>query len=215
MDRQAGPVTAKTVTTGTNTAPTSADFTKKVSRHAGATFSKSDFPFTDPEPGDTLSKVKIVTLPIVDRNHKNRRQGELRFDGAAATAGQVIAAGDLGKLKYVPQPDGFRLAIGSSFTFKVVDQAGAESPTYTVTLEQIPDIVLSLSPDTITESSTPSSGGRVTLTATLTGPVRSSAITIPQIRVDIDHDARENSDYTVNNNAPQLTISSRAERAPL
>ena len=84
-----------------------------------------------------------------------------------------------------------------------------------MTLEQIPDIVLTLSPDSITESSTPSSGGRVTLTATLTGPVRTSNVVIPQIRVDIDHDARENSDYTVNNNAPQLTIPAGQKGATL
>ena len=123
-DKQPGPVTSKTATTGANTAPTSANFTKKVSRQTGATFSKDDFPFTDVDTGDALSKVKIVTLPAVDRNHKNRRQGELRFDGAAATAGQLVSVDDLGKLKYVPQPDGFRLSIESSFTFKVLDAAG-------------------------------------------------------------------------------------------
>ena len=69
-------------------------------------------------------------------------------------------------------PDGFRVDIGESFTFKVLDGDGAESPTYTVTLEQIPDIMLSLSPGSITESSTPSAGGRVTVTGTLTGPTR-------------------------------------------
>ena len=150
--------------------------------------------------------MKIVTLP----GHTDiygKTTGVLRFDGTDATAGQEVAADDLGKLKYVPQPDGFRVDIGGSFTFKVLDRDGAESPTYTVTLEQIADIVLTLSPDSITESSTPSAGGRVTVTATLTGPVRSSATTIPQIRVAIDHDARENSDYTVNTNSrSQLTI---------
>ena len=215
MDRQVGPVTAKTVTTGTNSAPTSADFTKSVSRQTGATFSKSDFPFTDADAGDAISKVKIVTLPSVDRNLQNRRQGELRFDSAAVTAGQVVSVDDLGKLKYVPQPDGFRLAIGSSFTFKVLDGDGAESPTYTVTLEQIADIVLTLSPDSITESSTPSSGGRVTVTGTLTGPTRTTDTVIPQIRVDIDHDARENSDYTVNTNEQQLRIPARQKGASI
>ena len=85
----------------------------------------------------------------------------MRFDGTAATAGQVVSVDDLGKLKYVPQPDGFRLAIGSSFTFKVQDGDGDESPTYTVTLEQIPDIKLTLSPESITESSSPSVGRQV------------------------------------------------------
>ncbi|MDE2803461.1 MAG: fibronectin type III domain-containing protein, partial [Chloroflexota bacterium] len=204
-DQISNPKTVKTVTTGPNTAPTSANFTKQVSRQTGATFSASDFPFTDADTGDALSKVKIVTLP----GHTDiygKTTGVLRFDGTAATAGQEVAADDLGKLKYVPQPNGFRVDIGGSFTFKVLDQAGSESPTYTVTLEQMADIVLSLSPDSITESATPTSGGRVTVTATLTGPTRSSAVTIPQIRVAIDHEARENSDYTVNTNSQSLTI---------
>ena len=123
LDRQPGPPTTQTATTGANTAPTSADFTKKVSRQTGATFSASDFPFTDADTGDTLSKVKIVTLP----GHTDiygKTTGVLRFDGTDATAGQEVAADDLGKLKYVPQPNGFRVDIGGSFTFKVLDQAG-------------------------------------------------------------------------------------------
>ena len=206
LDDQKGPEpTAQTATTGTNTAPTSANFTKKVSRQTGATFSKDDFPFSDADDGDALSKVKIVTLP----GHTDiygKTTGVLRLDGTDATAGQEVSVDDLGKLKYVPQPDGFRVDIGGTFTFKVLDRDGAESPTYTVTLEQIPDIVLTLSPDSITESATPSAGGRVTVTGTLTGPVRTTATVIPQIRVAIDHDARENSDYTVNTNEKALTV---------
>ena len=204
QDGEVGPEpTAQTATTGTNTAPTSASFTKKVSRHAGATFSKSDFPFADADPGDALSKVKIVTLPGTDRDQRNRRQGELRLDGTAVTAGQLISVDDLGKLKYVPQPDGLRVDVASPFTFKVVDKAGAESPTYTVTMEQLADIVLSLSPSSITESSTPSSGGRVTVIATLTGPTRTTEVVIPEIIVNIVYDAREDSDYTVSTPGPQ------------
>ena len=205
MDGVNGPVTSKTVTTGTNTAPASANFTKEVTRHAGATFSAGDFPFTDADPGDSLSKVKIVAMAM-GADIYGKRPGELRFDGAAVTAGQEIAADDLGKLKYVPHPDGRRPTFGASFTFKVLDGVGAESPTYTATLKQTADIVLTMSPDSITESSTPSSGGRVTVTATLTGPVRTTDTVIPQIRVDDEYDARETSDYTVANNAPQLTI---------
>ena len=219
LDERVGPLpfppASKTATTLTNTAPDSANFTKQVSRHAGGTFSESDFPFSDDDAGDSLSKVKIVTLPGTDRDRNNLRQGELRLDGVAVTAGQVVPVDDLGKLKYEPQPDGFRLKIASSFTFKVIDQAEGESPTYTVTLEQIPDIVLSLSPDSITESSTPSSGGRVTVTATLTGPTRTTETVVPQIRIDIAHDARENSDYTVNTKHQELRIEAGQKGASL
>ena len=211
VDEQTGAEpTAQTATTDANTAPDSADFTKEVSRQTGATFSASDFPFTDPEPGDTLAKVKIVTLPGTDRDSNNKRKGELRFDGTAVTTGQEVSANDLGKLKYVPHPDGKRLDFSSSFTFKVLDGDGEESPTYTATLKQIADIVLTLSPDAIGESVTPSSGGRitvnVTVTGTLTGPVRTTNAVIPQIKVDTDYDARENSDYKVKANSKGLTI---------
>ena len=218
MDEELGPrprPASKTATTLANTAPTSANFTKKVSRQTGATFSKGDFPFSDADTGDSLGKVKIVTLPEATRDGNNKRRGELRLDGTAATAGQEVSVDDVGKLKYVPQPDGKRLDIGSSFTFKVIDQAGAESPIYTVTLEQIPDIVLSVSPSSITESSTPSAGGRVTVTGTLTGPTRTADIVIPQIRVNIAHDALENIDYTVNTVGQQLRIPAGQKGATL
>ena len=120
--------TAQTATTGANTAPTSANFTKKVSRGDGATFSKDDFSFSDADTGDTFGKLKIVTLPDSSRDSQNRRAGVLQFDGSAATAGQEISVDDLAKLKYVPQPDGFRVNISSSFTFKVVDQGGSRVP---------------------------------------------------------------------------------------
>ena len=216
LDDQDGPEpTAQTADTGTNTAPTSANFTKKVYRFSDLTFSKSDFPFTDPDPGDAFHQVKVVTLPGVTADWNGKRPGELRFDGVAATVGQLVSVDDLGKLKYVPQPNGFRLTIGSSFTFKVLDRDGAESPTYTAKLEQGPDLTLSLSPGSITESATPNAGGRVTVTGTLTGPARSSATVISEIRVDTDHDARQNSDYTVNTIAQQLTIPAGQKGATL
>ena len=130
-------------------------------------------PSATPTPATRLHQVKIVALIGMAPDEYSKRAGVLRFNGADVTAGQVVSAGDLGKLKYVPQPDGHRAIIGASFTFKVLDQDGSESPTYTATLEPLPDIVLSLSQDSITESTTPSTGGRITVTATLTGPVRS------------------------------------------
>ena len=209
MDGEVGSEpSAQTATTSENPAPDSANFIKTVFRQTGATFSANDFPFTDAEAGDSLDQVKIVTLPIVDRDSDNRRQGELRFDGVAATAGQVVSAADLGKLRYVPQPDGWRFDIDSSFTFRVLDQDGAESPTYTVTLLQMADIKLSLSPDSIYEGFPyPHGVGEVTVTATLTGPVRDEAIEISELRIDPDWDALEHSDYQVRpENKLPLTI---------
>ena len=207
LDNEWGPESAaQTATTGANTAPDSADFTKEFYRHDGVAFSASDFPFTDTDEGDSLHKVKIVALIGMAPDGYSKRAGVLRFDGVDVAAGQVVSASDLGKLKYVPQPDGHRAIIGASFTFRALDQDGSESPTYTVTLEPLPDMVLSLSHGFIDEASTPSSGGRVTVTATLTGPVRSDNFVIPQIRVDRNSDAQLGIDFTVNNSEPQLTI---------
>ena len=163
--------------------------------------------------------MKIVTLP----GHTDiygKKTGELRLDGVAVTVNRLVFASDLekGLLKYVPQPNGFRVDIGGSFTFKVLDGDGEESPTYTVTLEQEPDIVLRLLPSgIITESSKPVKGdgrwhidldleGRVYVEARLTGGARTTDTVIPRIVVDTDYEARENSDYTVEPRSQKLTI---------
>ena len=207
LDERVGPLPepdSKTATTLVNNAPTSAELHQAGFPPCRGDLQRERLPIQRRGRGrrDQQGEDRH-TARHVDRNQKNRRQGELRLDGKAVTAGQLISVDDLGKLKYVPQPDGFRVDVASPFTFKVLDKAGAESPTYTVTMDQIPDIVLSLSPSSITESSTPSSGGRVTVTGTLTGPARTTEIVIPQILVNIVYDAREDSDYTVNTPGPQ------------
>ena len=53
------------------------------------------------------------------------------------------------------------------------------------------------------------------MTATLTGPVRNSDTVIPRIRVNAEHEARENSDYTVNTNQQEVRIKAGQKSATL
>ena len=52
-----------------NHAPTSADKTVTTNEDTDYTFSSADFAFTDTDPGNTLSSVKIETLPAIGQGH--------------------------------------------------------------------------------------------------------------------------------------------------
>jgi hypothetical protein len=77
-----------------NARPTVADFTKIGAEDNPLHFTAADFTshFSDSD-GDALVKVRIVALPT---------NGTLKLGNVAVTAGQVIAAADLGKLVFVP-----------------------------------------------------------------------------------------------------------------
>jgi hypothetical protein len=99
----------------------------------------ADFGFSDGADGNTLAAVQIVSLP---------KQGSLRLNGVAVTAGQEISLANLtaGRLQYVApaavngsQPTGFfdTAANNPSFTFKVRDTGATNnlsSNTATLTL---------------------------------------------------------------------------------
>ena len=108
-----------------NTAPTSAHKTVETDEDTEYTFSSADFPFTDTDMGDSLSSVKIVSLPAL---------GTLTFSGAALTSGdlpQTVTAADLaaGNLKYVPLANSNN---GVSFTFRVNDGTDDSAATSTM-----------------------------------------------------------------------------------
>jgi VCBS repeat-containing protein len=81
------------------TAPTTQDAATVVAEDTAVVFEVSDFPFADPNAGDTLQAVRISGLPV---------DGDLEFfDGSswtAVTAGQVIIAADIeaGHLRFTP-----------------------------------------------------------------------------------------------------------------
>ena len=110
----------------TNTAPTSADKTVTATEDTDYTFSSADFPFTDTD-GDSLSSVKIVTLPAT---------GTLTLSGTALTSGdlpQTVTAAELtaSNLKYAPLANSTLVVL---FTFRVNDGTDDSAATYTMTI---------------------------------------------------------------------------------
>ena len=106
-----------------NNEPTAADGSVTVPHNTRYTFEADDFNFSDADPGSTLGKVKVVTLPTA---------GTLTLDGTAVNTNQEITRADIDddKLVYTPVTD----ATGSpTFTFKVNDGDAESTATYTMT----------------------------------------------------------------------------------
>ena len=127
-DEESAAAATVTITVRATDAPTASDIAKTVSEGTTLTFAASDFTgaFSDPD-GHTLKSVRIVTLP-------NSAHGTLKVGTAAAVAGQVIPAADLGMLTYEPAPGWSGTA---SFTYKVTDSDDEESAvvaTVTITV---------------------------------------------------------------------------------
>ena len=97
----------------TNAAPTASPSTVDVTEDMAYTFAASDFSFSDTDTGDTLSSVKVETLPAL---------GSLTLSGAAVSANATVTKAHLdnGDLKYTPAADGYGTAY-ASFMFKVND----------------------------------------------------------------------------------------------
>ncbi|MDE0024525.1 MAG: tandem-95 repeat protein, partial [Spirochaetaceae bacterium] len=133
-DRFSAAATATVTVNGTNDPPEAVALGKSTAEDTVLTFAASDFEdvFTDPDAGDSLKAVKVVSLP--DIGH-----GELELDGQPVTADRKVDHGDLGDLTFKPEPHWHGQA---SFTFKVVDQSDAESLhayTATVTVTAVAD----------------------------------------------------------------------------
>ena len=127
LTSDAYPSSGTVLPASTNVAPTSADKTVGMPEDTYTyTFSSTDFPFTD-DMGDTLSSVKIVTLPS---------EGTLTLSGTAITSGelpQTVGAAQIGTLKYVPPANESGL-VSASFTFRVNDGTDDSVATYTMTV---------------------------------------------------------------------------------
>ncbi len=125
----ASAATATVTVTAVNDAPTAGALSKSTAEDTALTFATADFTgkFSDPDTGDSLKAVKVVTLPAATA-------GALALGTTAVTADQVIAKADLGTLKFTPVAN---YAGTATFTFKVVDKADAESAaaaTVTITV---------------------------------------------------------------------------------
>ncbi|MBM4098128.1 MAG: tandem-95 repeat protein, partial [Planctomycetes bacterium] len=88
--------------------------------------------YSDSVEANAFASLKVVSLP---------QTGTLKVGGAAATAGQEIAAADLGTLTYTPATDENGAKI---FSVRAIDSGGASSANATVTM------VLSAANDTPT-----------------------------------------------------------------
>ena len=107
-----------------NTAPGASNRTVTMAEDTAYRFGAADFGFTDPDPGDALASVRVVTLP---------GRGALALAGATANANQVLPAAELGNLTFTPGVDG-NGAPYASFRFKVSDGEAESASAYTMTL---------------------------------------------------------------------------------
>ena len=133
-DRLSATATATITVIGANDRPAAAALARSTAEDTVLTFAAADFEgvFTDPDAGDSLKAVQVVSLP--DTGH-----GHLALDGEKVTADQEVDHGDLGDLTFTPAANWHGQA---SFTFKVVDQSDAESlyaDTATVTVTAVAD----------------------------------------------------------------------------
>jgi VCBS repeat-containing protein len=99
--------------TNVNEAPTGADATVTISEDTSHTLTTANFRFSDIDAGDSLSAVRIDTLPT---------SGTLTLSGVAVTAGQVIAVSDItgGHLVFTPTADANGTGY-ASLTFSIRD----------------------------------------------------------------------------------------------
>jgi hypothetical protein len=103
--------------TNVNEAPTGADVTVTINEDSSHILTTANFGFSDVDAGDSLSAVRIDTLPGA---------GTLTLSGGNVTAGQVITVADItaGNLVFTPAQDTNGTGY-ASFTFSVRDSTNA------------------------------------------------------------------------------------------
>ena len=116
---------ATTAVSAANTPPSASDGTVTTNEDSAHTFTASEFSFSDAD-GDTLSNVRIVTLPASGK-------GTLALSGTPVTANQVVAATNIGTLAYTPPANANGTGY-ASFTFKVSDGTAESAAAYTMTI---------------------------------------------------------------------------------
>ena len=111
--------TATVTVTGVADAPVAAVLALSTPEDTALAFTAADFDgvFSDPDPGDGLTAVRVVSLPAA-------KHGVLALDGNPVTANQVVKRHDLGRLTFKPAAGWNGTA---TFDFKVVDRTDTES----------------------------------------------------------------------------------------
>jgi len=143
--------------TNVNEAPTGADATVTVNEDTSHTLTTANFGFSDVDAGDSLSAVRIDTLPSA---------GSLTLSGVAVTAGQVITVADItaGNLVFTPAANANGTGY-ASVTFSVRDSNNAYDAvpnTLTVNVTAVND------PTIVTGGTSGTGNEDTTLTGTLT-----------------------------------------------
>ncbi|MEI2751790.1 MAG: cadherin-like domain-containing protein [Nitrospira sp.] len=141
--------------TNVNEAPLGADTTVTITEDTSHTLTTANFGFSDVDAGDSLSAVRVDTLPGA---------GSLTLSGVAVTAGQVVIVADItaGNLVFAPAADANGTGY-ASLTFSVRDANNAyDSTPNTLTIDvtavnDAPTIV-------INNGSTVAEGGTDTIT---------------------------------------------------
>ena len=132
-------VTSTIDITAVSDAPAGANNTVTTNEDQAYSFTPANFGFSDPldNPGDTLKRVLITTLPV---------NGMLKLDSINVSSGDSIFASDItaGKLTYIPVTNGNGSAY-TSFTFQVEDTGSVANG----------GVILDPSPNTITINVTP------------------------------------------------------------
>ena len=113
----AAPNTLRVDVTPVNDAPAGTDTTVTTNEDVAHVFTVANFGFTDVDAGDTLSAVRIDTLPAA---------GTLTLNGVAVAATNVILVADInaGLLQFTPAANQ-NGAPYTTFTFSVRDQSNA------------------------------------------------------------------------------------------
>jgi len=107
-----------------NQAPAAVDQTLYLPRGEAYTFKAADFPFSDPDSGDTLSAISLLTLPQTGQLTFNQESFVLPVDGFTVTLADLAA----GRLRFTPA-SGSALPLQETLGFIVVDSKRAASET--------------------------------------------------------------------------------------
>jgi hypothetical protein len=109
-----------------NDNPTGTDKTITINEDAPYTFTSGDFGFNDGDVGDTISAVRIDSLPVA---------GTLKLSGVNVLAGDIITTANIGNLVFTPATDANGTSY-ASFTFSVRDQTNLfDTVPKTITLD--------------------------------------------------------------------------------
>ena len=107
-----------------NNAPTASDGSVTTDEDTAHTFAEDEFNFADPDAGDALASVRVVTLPAA---------GALALDGTAVTVDQAVPAAKIRDLVFTPEANANGMGY-ASFTFRVSDGTDESASAYIMTV---------------------------------------------------------------------------------